>query len=288
MNGSGRNEASTSAAASLDQPAAERIRFRLPSEAFVLTAVLRTLIAAVLILLAIDFATIIDEANAPLPGESNRTAPLVMEPPEPKDHLRPYLPRAMPIRRSGKGPSMPGYPKEVPHEAVGAPMTFIRGPDGKASAVGRIELGVAPQLAVFLSSQGGEIRELHIHSPGGSVQDAIQMSKLLREQGIATVVPADGYCASSCPILFSGGVTRTVGARAWVGVHRVFAAAQQEGDLARGLADGQAVTAEIQDHLRSMGVDPLAWVHAMKTPSSKLYVFTPQELKTYRFVTVGG
>jgi hypothetical protein len=209
-----------------------------------------------------------------------------MEPPKQRDQVRPYLPLTNPVRQhSGKGPQMPGYAEPPSQEKVGARMTFLRGPKGALSAVGRIELGTAAEMARFIEGQGGEIKAVHLHSPGGSVSDALAMSKLLREKGIDTVVPDNAYCASSCPIVFAGGKTRTAGKGAWIGVHQIYAAAAAPGDINDGLAHGQAISAEVQDHLIKMGVDTQAWIHAMRTPSDQLYVFTPQELTDYKLAT---
>jgi hypothetical protein len=34
-----------------------------------------------------------------------------------------------------------------------------------------------------------------------------------------------------------------------------------------------------------MGIDLQVWVHAMETPKDRLFVFTPEELKTFKLVT---
>jgi hypothetical protein len=98
-------------------------------------------------------------------------------------------------------------------------------------------------------------------------------------------VPNNAYCASSCPIIFAGDRARTAGKGAWIGMHQIYAAAAAPGDINDGLAHGEAISAEVQDHLSKMGVDTQAWIHAMRTPSDQLYVFTPQELTDYKLAT---
>lgn len=250
-----------------------------------LRLVFRSLAVAAVIFLAIDFRQIYEKASAPLPGQVKQTEPVVMQPPRRQDQVRPYLPRATPVHRSGKEAKLPGYSKPVPHRAVGQPMTFVRGPNGAASAVGRIEKGTGKQFASFVEAQSGELKKLYLHSPGGSVRDALMMSSLLRSSKIDTVVPADAYCASSCPIVFAGGRRRTAGKRAWIGVHQIYAAASTPGGVNDGMAHAQAISGRVQEHLGKMGIDPAAWIHAMKTPSDQLYIFTRKELVTYRFVS---
>lgn len=260
-------------------------RWRWITEERILNTLFRTLLATTVVFLALDFQTIYEQAAVPLPGETHRLSPLVMEPPKERDQVRPYLPRATPIRRSGDPPQMPGFAQPPKAEDIGAPMAFVRGPNGQASAVGRIEIGTASRFSEFIDGQAGEVKELFLHSPGGSVQDALAISKLLRANGIATQVPGNAYCASSCPIVLSGGEKRTVGSSAWIGVHRIYAAERTPGDLAEGLAQGQAITAEVQAHLVEMGVDARAWLPAMQTPSEQLYVFTEKELTEYKLAT---
>ena len=48
------------------------------------------------------------------------------------------------------------------------------------------------------------------------------MSKLIRERKIGTTVAKGALCASSCPIILSGGVSRSADDGAVVGVHQVF------------------------------------------------------------------
>lgn len=278
----------TAATGSGNRPAVKKRVLKIPSERFILTWVFRGLLAMSIAFLAVDYRTLYEEANAPLPGETEREEPVVMEPPQDDgggDRVQPYLPKTTPIRRNGEGPQMPGYAKPPPHELMAKAMTFTRGPGGKASAVGRIEPGTSNRFAEFLESQGGEIKEMHLHSPGGSVQDALAMSALIRARDLTTVVPKNAYCASSCPIVFSGGATRIVGGSAWIGVHQIFAPPRTPGKLADGMSQGQAITARVQQHLVDMGVDSRAWIHAMQTPSDQLYVFTPKQLKDYKLAT---
>lgn len=260
-------------------------RFAWFNEAFALKSVYRLLLGGTVLVLALDFKDIYEEANAPLPGKPAERAPVTMEPPKPTDQVRPYLPLTNPVRRQGASPKMPGYAKPQSAESIGEKMTFRRGPKGAASAVGRIELGTASELEQFIKGQEGEIKTLHLHSPGGVVQEALKMSALLREEKIGTIVPENGYCASSCPIVFSGGKTRTAAKRAWIGVHQVFAVTASPGGLHEGMARGQRVSARVQEHLAKMGVDPKVWVKAMQTPADQLYVFTPKELSEYKLAT---
>ena len=264
----------------------ERVLLALP-EGSVLRLVFVALLSVSLAIVFIDYRSMAERS-----AEEERTSriePMPLRPPRPGDQIRPYLPRAMPVGPDRGEPVLPGYDGPVEGEALAAPMRFFVGPNGEASAIGRIEFGTAEALRTFLATpEAAGVETLVMHSPGGSVADAIAMARDLRSQDIATRVPDDGYCASACPLVLAGGLTRRAGEGAWVGVHQVFAVSGSEPGLPstvdRSIAEIQATTAECQSLLAEMGVDPALWIKAMQTPAASLYVLTPEELVAYRLV----
>jgi hypothetical protein len=165
-------------------------------------------------------------------------------------------------------------------------MRFRLGTHGAAFADGTITRGTADALAEFLASERAKgVSEIVLHSPGGSVDDATGMAKLIREKGLSTRVLPDGYCASSCPLVFAGGTERVADATSWIGVHQVFALTTEVGTLADGMDEGQRISAEAQELLYELGVDLRVWTHAMQTPKEKLYLFTPEELVELKLAT---
>ena len=222
-------------------------------------------------------------ANAPgaVPG-SQRLEPAPMEPPRPGDQTRPYFPKTSPLSPSRGTPTLPGYLGPLDGSVMAQAMQFHIGPGGKVSAIGTITPGTAARLQAFLDENTKQIAELYLHSPGGSVSDALAMSRAVRKEGITTVVPKHGYCASSCPLVLSGGLYRKAEAPVYVGVHQVYAPPPATGTLQRGMSDAQTVSALCQQLLVEMGVDPKVWIFAMGTPSAHLYVFTPEQLRSLR------
>ena len=230
---------------------------------------------------AYDFQQLVANAPGRVPG-SQRLEPAPMERPEPGDQTRPYLPRTMPVGPSRGKPSLPGYFGPLDSATMSAPMEFHKGPDGAYSAIGTIAPGTAARFAEFLEDNVEQVGTLHLHSPGGSVSDALAMSRAIREAGISTHVPDSGYCASSCPLLLAGGLYRTAGTASWVGVHQIYAPPPASGTLQRGMSDAQSVTALVQQLLVDMEVDPRVWIYALQTPSAELYVFRPEQLSDLR------
>lgn len=88
---------------------------------------------------------------------------------------------------------------------------------------GLIESGVANELLSKLDlantwAHGAKV--LLLDSPGGSVEEALQISKILDQNQIHTVVPNYAKCASACgSIVFVAGIYRTVEAFGRIGQH---------------------------------------------------------------------
>ena len=165
------------------------------------------------------------------------------------------------------------------------PMSFVLAPGGVLMAEGSIEQGTAARFAAELEARGEYIKTISLNSPGGALDDAMAMATFVRDRGISTEIADGALCASSCPLLFAGGMTRTAGPRAAVGVHQFYAATQATTDPAQVMADAQATTARISRHLAGMDVDPALWLHALDTPPRALYYFSPDELSQYKLVT---
>ena len=170
-------------------------------------------------------------------------------------------------------------------DMLARPMTFTLGGGGVLYAEGSIAPGSASRFAAEIEARGEYVKTISLNSPGGALDDAMAMAKLVRARGIATEVADGAICASSCPLLFAGGLTRTAGAKAALGVHQFYAASQTPTAPAQAMSDAQATTARISRHLIEMGVDASLWLHALDTPPQALYYFSPEELAKYRLVT---
>ena len=168
---------------------------------------------------------------------------------------------------------------------LGQPMKFELGAGGVLSAEGSIEPGTATRFTIEIEARGEYVKTISLNSPGGALDDAMAMAKLIRERGLRTEVADGALCASSCPLLLAGGQVRGAGRRAAVGVHQFYAAAPVVSGPEQAMSDAQATTARISRHLAEMGVDPALWLHALDTPPQALYYFTPAELAKYGLVT---
>jgi len=165
------------------------------------------------------------------------------------------------------------------------PMSFVLETGGVLVAEGSIDPGTAARFAAEIKARGEYVRTISLNSPGGALDDAMAMANLVRAMGMSTEVADGALCASSCPLLLAGGLTRTAGEKAAIGVHQFYAASQVATAPAQAMSDAQATTARISRHLAVMDVDPALWLHALDTPPQALYYFSTEELAKYRLVT---
>ncbi len=170
-------------------------------------------------------------------------------------------------------------------DLLNQPMTFTMASRGVLLAEGSIDGGAVSRLAAALEARGDHVRVVSLNSPGGSLDDAIAMARLIRDKSVSTEVVDGALCASSCPLVLAGGLVRTVGPKANVGVHQFYVATKAQTAPAQVMADAQMTTARISRHLIDMDIDPALWLHALDTPPQSLYYFSPEEMAGYRLVT---
>ncbi len=96
------------------------------------------------------------------------------------------------------------------------------------SAVGRIVPGDAERLKSISGSVGilphGH-RVLLLDSPGGSINEAMKISRVIDEAAFHTVVPKGAVCASACgAVLFIAGRYRTIEEGGKLGMHTCYSA----------------------------------------------------------------
>ena len=250
-----------------------------PDEA-VLRWIFRSVFVVTIAVLAIDLAGMNGwGANADAvatPAEIKQDSPALDQPGTMPSILAPLLP----------GGDKRLIPLPQPDGPMARPMTFELVGGGKLIATGTITPGISESFAAEVSRRGDYVKTVVLNSPGGSVADALTMGRLIREKKFATEVEAGKYCASSCPLMFAGGVERRAGDKAAIGVHQVAAvSAAANGPPRDEMNVAQKISARCQRYLSDMGVSLQVWVHAMETPHDRLFVFKPDELKSLNLVT---
>lgn len=200
----------------------------------------------------------------------------------------PILPPAVGDRGSDEQPQDPRGDVTADEETLRQPIRFSLESGGVLVAEGSIEAGAARRFAAELEARGEYIRTVSLNSPGGSLDDALAIAKLIREHGLETRVAEGALCASSCPLVMAGGTVRSAEERSAVGLHQFYAIGGELPGAVQAMSDAQATTARISRHLADLGVDPAMWLHALETPPRSLYYLTAEEMRRYRLVTGGS
>jgi len=241
----------------------------------VLRWIFRSVVTVTIVVLAVDLAGMNGLLGDPESAEITRQQPSFDLPGIVPSVLAPLLPggdkRLMPLPQ--------------PDGAMAKPMTFELVGGGKLMATGTITPGISESFAAEIGKRGDYIKTVVLNSPGGSVTDALAMGRLIRENKFATEIEAGKYCASSCPLVFAGGLERRAGDKATIGVHQIAALSSANAPPRDEMSAAQNISARCQRYLGDMGISLQVWVHAMETPHDKLFVFKPDELKSLNLVT---
>jgi hypothetical protein len=246
----------------------------------ILRWIFRGIVTVTIAVLTADLATSNGWISAPDPGSSlteTRQGSPGLDLPVPSI-LAPWLP----------GGDKRLAPLPQPDGAMAKPMTFELVGGGRLMATGTIIAGISEAFAAEVGKRGDYIKTVVLNSPGGSVTDALAMGRLIRERKFATEVEAGKYCASSCPLVFAGGVERRAGDKAAIGVHQVAAISSVSAAPRDEMDVAQRISARCQRYLGDMGINLQVWVHAMETPHDKLFIFKPDELKSLNIVTTAA
>lgn len=210
--------------------------------------------------------------------------------------------QALPLLDTPRLPVLPAFDPDAPQTpsgpevtsdqaALGEPLQVTLGPSGRLDVTGTIDPGAAERFAQALAQFGEYVDVIALDSPGGSVNDALEIGRLIREGGFVTSVAAGALCASSCPLVLAGGTERRATPASAIGVHQIYASVTAETMPASlraagaAMSDAQKTTATITRYLTESGVDPALWLHALETPPDRLYYLAPEELTGYRLVT---
>jgi len=91
-------------------------------------------------------------------------------------------------------------------------------------------------------------------SPGGDLDSAMRLGRMLRILGKDTIQTRAMHCESACSLAFLGGVRRMAEPGS-IGVHRIYLAETYAGSRDEAVVDMQKSTAAILGYLRELGVD---------------------------------
>lgn len=120
--------------------------------------------------------------------------------------------------------------------------------------------------------------------PGTDDQEAtMEGARLIRRLGLNTHIAPTGYVLSGGVDLFLGGVKRTIGAGAGVGVH---AWSDEIGTVASKLNRSNPIHATYVNFYLEMGIpERFYWFSIKAAPSNRVYFLSPEEMYDYNLVT---
>jgi hypothetical protein len=198
-------------------------------------------------------------------------APTFDQPTRPGDQTRRYDPTM---------PASPGTEIDgpMPDRLVLQPL------DGdRALLTGRIEAGDGERIVTQIATSSAS--QIVLHSPGGSVTDALSIGRALRDAGKTITVRARDVCLSACPYMLAAGTERVVESGGRVGVHQHFFGENTFLPAFLAVQDIQRGQGEVMRYLDEMGVDPMMMTHGLSTPPNSIYILTEEELAEYGMVT---
>jgi hypothetical protein len=193
--------------------------------------------------------------------------------------------RRFPSRLTDAPAGSPGFPSAdpVPTRLAWTP-TEVDGRPALALS-GTFDVGAARRFLAFLDTRDTPPEVVLLHSPGGSVADALAIGRRLRAEGVDTLMEAGTACLSACPYVLAAGGESTVSRKATVGVHQHAFGESAYVPAFMAVSDIQRGQAEVLAYLADMGVDPLLAAKAMQTPPDDIYVLLPAELESFRLAT---
>ncbi|MFT6531837.1 MAG: hypothetical protein ACJASC_001383 [Limimaricola cinnabarinus] len=210
------------------------------------------------------------------------TAPGLTEPVRPGDQTRQFRPDRLPTRDPAReepgGRPLPDT-GDMPDRLRMEPVA-----DG-IRLRGRIAPGDAVRLTPLLDAADPRPAIAWLDSPGGSVADALELGRVLRNEGIDTALSAEAVCLSACPYLLAGGAARRVAEGAWVGVHQHYFDQNAALPAIFAVEDIQRGQGDVMEYLIEMGIDPALMRHALVTPPDEIYLLLPEELERYGLTT---
>ncbi len=161
---------------------------------------------------------------------------------------------------------------------------------------GTITKGSAKKLREILDSEGPDVV---LNSPGGDLQEALTIGRLIRRAGKKTRIgsleeisidelgrpmesPDNGRCESACAYAFMGGQERRLGSGK-LGLHRFYS-------TERGLTSDEAqfLSGLLVEYMVEMGVDARLFLAASKEGAEGMYYVSEAEALDYAIVTPWG
>ncbi len=176
-----------------------------------------------------------------------------------------------------------GSPVQTYHTDKGQGELSFYVDENAAYLSGVLDSQLPEQLKAMLSEHPNVTELVLVDVPGTLDQAAtIEAARMIRRLGLNTHIARTGYVLSGGVDLFLGGVERSIGAGAGVGVHSWRDAREWGSDV--NIAD--PIHASYINFYLSMGIpERFYWFTLDAAPSERVYFLSPEEIYDYQLVT---
>lgn len=156
--------------------------------------------------------------------------------------------------------------------------------DNTAYMSGILSSSLVEQLTAFLAENPNVTDLVLVDVPGSVDQQAtMDAARLIRRLGLNTHIATTGYVLSGGVDLFLGGVERSIGAGAGVGVH-----AWSDGTRVKASSANVAdpIHATYVNFYLEMGVpERFYWFSLTAAPADRVYFLSPEEVYDFQLAT---
>jgi hypothetical protein len=162
------------------------------------------------------------------------------------------------------------------------------------SLTGKIDQGDVQKLQQMItrleaSTQKGAFKSrvspVYLDSPGGSVMAAMELGRFIRSKQIATKVVKDDNCASSCVLVFAGGVKRIPAGN--VIVHSFYSPdVLGTNDFAKAEAMYTQVSESVAAYLKEMRISSQLLEEMMRVPHSSARQLTVEQMLQWGLIGI--
>jgi hypothetical protein len=152
-------------------------------------------------------------------------------------------------------------------------------------AHGAISAGDDERFATYLDELTDMPAQVALYSPGGIVDVALSMGRMIREAELDTAILPGTFCLSSCPYMLAGGVNRQVSLSGAVGLHQHYYETPGYLPVFLAVSDIQRGQGATMAYLIDMGIDAGVMVHGLMTLPDDIYILVGDELQDSNLAT---
>lgn len=181
----------------------------------------------------------------------------------------------------------------LPARAADVRLTSFDGICSRAvvDIAGEIKIGDAIKVQKVLEKIGERSKKefcglepfVRVSSPGGSVDEAMKIGRLLKKYSADLIVPLDAECLSACVFLISGGVKRGLVDAGRVGIHRPYFREMSQGLSVTDVSKiRSSIVSSYKTYFEEMDINPALVDEMLATPPDEIKYLSGDQLKLYR------